>query len=162
MIVQFCERTPFADTPVIECNFNSNAPEQERPLVWGPRCISKFRPVKNGIGYMVNGLKSPAGLDIVSCPRLPGRIGEGDTGALLGFNDYELKLVVRHGLLDPLGKPAPNSRKFFCAAEVVALAADREWLDKATRVISKAVREKNSRSQDAVLRPVASRTARKQ
>ena len=66
---------------------------------------------------------------------------------MLGFNDYEMKLLARHDLVIPLGRPAPNARKYYCTAEILALAADRAWLDKATRVISKAVREKNSRSQ---------------
>ena len=92
-------------------------------------------------------IKAPACLDIFSCRRLPGRIVEDQAGALLGFNDYEMKLVARHDLVIPLGRPAPNARKYYCTAEILALAADRAWLDKATRVISKAVREKNSRSQ---------------
>jgi hypothetical protein len=94
-----------------------------------------------------NGIKAPACLDLYSCRRLPGRIVEDQAGALLGFNDYEMKLVARHDLVIPLGRPAPNARKYYCTAEILALAADRAWLDKATRVISKAVREKNSRSQ---------------
>jgi hypothetical protein len=34
-----------------------------------------------------------------------------------------------------LGRPNPNAVKFFSAVELIALLADREWLDDATRTI---------------------------
>jgi hypothetical protein len=36
-----------------------------------------------------------------------------------------------------LGKPAQNGHKFFCAAEILGLSEDREWLDKATRAVTR-------------------------
>lgn len=43
-------------------------------------------------------------------------------------------MAARH--LEPLGKPAPNAPKYFSAIEIMSLAADRAWLDKATRIVS--------------------------
>jgi hypothetical protein len=44
-----------------------------------------------------------------------------------------------------LGKPNPNSVKFFSAVELMALLADREWLDEATKTIGQHRRLKNAR-----------------
>ena len=75
--------------------------------------------------------------------RLPGRLDAKQAAELLGFLPYELSVVVRAGLLRPLGKPAPNGHKFFCAAEILQLSQDREWLDKATRAVAKCWKDKN-------------------
>lgn len=37
--------------------------------------------------------------------------------------------------LRTLGKPNPNAVKFFSVVELIALLADREWLDEATKTI---------------------------
>ena len=49
------------------------------------------------------------------------------------------------GKLEPLGDPAANAPKWFAAVEVIRLAADREWLNKATREVSKHWRYKRDR-----------------
>jgi hypothetical protein len=41
------------------------------------------------------------------------------------------------GKLTPLGDPAPNAPKWFAAVEMIRLAADEDWLHKATKEISK-------------------------
>jgi hypothetical protein len=41
------------------------------------------------------------------------------------------------GKLTPLGDPAPNAPQWFAAAETIRLAADQDWLHKATKEISK-------------------------
>lgn len=81
--------------------------------------------------------------------RLPARLDMKQTAELLGFLPYEIPVVIRSGLLKPLGKPAPNGHKFFCAAEILQLSQDREWLDTATRAVAKCWKEKNKRP-DAV------------
>jgi hypothetical protein len=47
--------------------------------------------------------------------------------------------------LSPLGEPAPNAPKWFSAIEVISLAADRDWLNKATKEVSKYWRHKRER-----------------
>ena len=78
------------------------------------------------------------------CP-LPARLMPEKVAEILGFSPYEVTLLMRVGLLKPLGKPAPNAHKYFCATEILDLSRDREWLDKATRVVGKHWREKNRR-----------------
>jgi hypothetical protein len=70
---------------------------------------------------------------------------------ILGFSPYEISVLMRLGLLKPLGKPAPNAHKYFCAAEILSLSHDREWLDKATRAISKHWQNKNQREKEQKL-----------
>jgi hypothetical protein len=51
------------------------------------------------------------------------------------------------GKLTPLGDPAPNAPKWFGAVEMIRLAADQDWLHKATKEISKYWRHKRERRQ---------------
>ncbi|MGA2280300.1 MAG: hypothetical protein ABSG80_08370 [Verrucomicrobiota bacterium] len=61
--------------------------------------------------------------------------------------------------LTPLGEPAPNAPKWFAAVEMIRLAADQDWLHKATKEISKYWRQKRERCRTS--EPL-SRTARLQ
>jgi hypothetical protein len=49
------------------------------------------------------------------------------------------------GTLTPLGDPAPNAPKWFAAVDMIRLAADQDWLRKATKEISKYWRLKRER-----------------
>jgi hypothetical protein len=51
------------------------------------------------------------------------------------------------GKLTPLGDPAPNAPEWFAAVEMIRLAADQDWLHKATKEISKYWRNKRERRQ---------------
>jgi hypothetical protein len=51
--------------------------------------------------------------------------------ALLGFQEHDIAPLLASKLLIPLGKPAPNSPKYFAEFEIVALAADSGWLAQA-------------------------------
>jgi hypothetical protein len=44
-----------------------------------------------------------------------------------------------------LGKPRPNAVKFFNTVELIALLADPDWLDDATKTIGQFWRRKNAR-----------------
>ena len=68
------------------------------------------------------------------------------TALLLGFLIYEVQLLTRLKYLHPLGQPAANGYKYFSAVEIEKLARDREWLDRASRAVSKAIKEKNMKS----------------
>jgi hypothetical protein len=54
-------------------------------------------------------------------------------------------ILVSAGKLRPLGRPNRNAVKFFSAVELIALLADREWLDEATKTIGNFWRRKNAR-----------------
>jgi len=83
--------------------------------------------------------------------RLPARLDAGQTAEVLGFLSYELAVLMRQGLLRPLGRPASNGHKFFCTAEIMELSQNREWLDKATRAVAKCWRDKNRKQEAAQL-----------
>ena len=75
--------------------------------------------------------------------RLPARLDIDQAAEILGFLPHELTVLLKAGLLKPLGKPAPNGHKFFSAAEMLALSENREWLDKATRTVAKCWKDRN-------------------
>jgi len=87
--------------------------------------------------------------DCLSVLRLPARLGTDETAALLGFSPHDIPTLIAAGLLQPLGKPVPNSPKFFAACVVEELRASPEWLDKATEAVSHHWREKNQRKSEA-------------
>jgi hypothetical protein len=67
---------------------------------------------------------------------IPARIDVELAAKLLGFSADDLTILMGAGHLMPLGKPAPNAPKYFSALEIMGLAANRSWLDKATRIVS--------------------------
>jgi len=61
----------------------------------------------------------------------------------LGWPPYFMPLLARAGHLKPLGKPAPNARKWYAMVELERVSRDPAWLDKAIRTVDKLVREAN-------------------
>jgi|GEM_PF-316772 hypothetical protein len=76
---------------------------------------------------------------------LPARLLAGQVAKLLNCTTEDVALLVTAGKLRPLGRPNPNAVKFFSAVELIALLADREWLDEATKTIGQFWRRKNAR-----------------
>ena len=68
---------------------------------------------------------------------LPARLDVVTTAKLLGFAEHDIQILMAASKLKPLGDPAPNAPKWFAAVEVIRLAADRDWLNKATREVAK-------------------------
>ena len=62
-----------------------------------------------------------------------------------GWPDYYLPFPVRAGHLKPLGKPAPNARKWFATVEIERMSCDLDWLDKAMRIVEKQIQEMNKK-----------------
>ncbi len=78
---------------------------------------------------------------------LPARLDVGATAKLLGFAEHDIQILMSVRKLTPLGDPAPNAPKWFAAVEMIRLAADQDWLHKATKEIAKYWRHKRQRSQ---------------
>jgi hypothetical protein len=76
---------------------------------------------------------------------LPARLDVAATAKLLGFAVSDIQILMVVGKLMPLGDPAPNAPKWFAAVEMIRLAADQDWLHKATKEISKYWRNKRER-----------------
>lgn len=87
---------------------------------------------------------------VLFLPRLPARLDVNQAAEILGFLPHEIPVLLKSGLLKPLGKPAPNGHKFFCTVEISALTENREWLDKATRTVAKHWKERNAVSNPPV------------
>ena len=78
---------------------------------------------------------------------LPARLDVVATAKLLGFAEHDIQILMAVGKLTPLGDPAPNAPKWFAAVEMIRLAADQDWLHKATKEIAKYWRQKRERHQ---------------
>lgn len=77
--------------------------------------------------------------------RLPARLTTAEVAVILGFQEHDIAQLVASRILIPLGKPAPNSPKYFAAVNVIAAAQDREWLSTATRQISRYWQSRNEK-----------------
>jgi hypothetical protein len=93
----------------------------------------------------MNGDLAQAVLATWAARHLPARLDVGSTAKLLGFAEHDIQTLMAAGKLTPLGDPAPNAPKWFCAVEVIQLATDREWLHKAAREISRHWRSRRER-----------------
>lgn len=81
-------------------------------------------------------------------PGTPARVISSHAARFLGVNETDITTLIRARLLKPLGNPMPCAPKFFATCELVRLANDPQWLDKATRAISQYWKTKNSRRSD--------------
>ena len=88
---------------------------------------------------------------------LPARLDVAATAKLLGFAESDIQILMAVGKLTPLGDPAPNAPKWFAAVEMICLAADQDWLHKATKEISKHWRHKRERRMNLLHSPRAAR-----
>jgi len=77
---------------------------------------------------------------------LSARLDVAKTSKLLGFAEHDIQILMAVGKLTPLGDPAPNAPKWFAAIEMIRLAADPDWLHKATKELAKYWRNKRARS----------------
>jgi len=66
---------------------------------------------------------------------LPARMDVEQTAAILGFQEHDIAPLVKEGLLEPLGKPMPNARKYFARVQIMEIADNPAWLSKATKTI---------------------------
>jgi hypothetical protein len=76
---------------------------------------------------------------------LPARLLAAQVAKLLNCTTDDVAILVGAGKLRPLGRPNSNAVKFFSAVELIALLADREWLDEATKTIGQFWKRKNAR-----------------
>ena len=77
--------------------------------------------------------------------KLSARINVGTVAQIVGCTEEDLTLLMQGNLLKPLGKPGQNAVKRFSSVEILLLAADRKWLDDATRTLSQYWRRKRAR-----------------
>lgn len=78
-------------------------------------------------------------------PGTPARVDAGRAAKILGLSENDIPTLIRARLLKPLGSPVQSAPKHFATCEIIRLANDVQWLDKATRVITQYWRNKNGR-----------------
>ena len=83
--------------------------------------------------------------ELLSLARLPARLNTLETAVYLGFKPHDIPILVARGLLKPLGRPMPNSDKYFARSKLVEAENNEEWLSRATAVLSQHWQAKNSR-----------------
>jgi len=88
---------------------------------------------------------------------LPARLDVVATAKLLGFAEHDIQILMAVGKLTPLGDPAPNAPKWFAAVEMIRLAADMDWLHKATKEIAKYWRHKRERRMNPPSSPLVTK-----
>ena len=81
---------------------------------------------------------------------LPARLHGTQVAKLLNCSVDDVTILASAGKLRPLGKPRPSAVKYFSTIELIALLADREWLDEVTKTISAYWRRKNERRKGAM------------
>jgi hypothetical protein len=83
---------------------------------------------------------------LLSLVTLPARLNRTQTADYLGFEPDHITLLIKAGLLKPLGRPKPNSDKYFAAVKLAELRQDEQWLSRATQFICQHWNDKNNRS----------------
>jgi hypothetical protein len=84
--------------------------------------------------------------DLLSLSILPARLNRTQAADYLGFEPDHITLLIKAGLLKPLGRPKPNSDKYFAAVKLAELREDEQWLSRATLFISQHWNDKNARN----------------
>ena len=83
--------------------------------------------------------------ELLSLARLPARLNTLETAVYLGFKPHDIPILVARGLLKPLGRPMPNSEKYFARSKLVEAENNEDWLSRATAVLSQHWQAKNAR-----------------
>ena len=83
--------------------------------------------------------------DLLNLATLPARLNTEEAANFLGFKSHDMPMLMKAGLLKPLGRPMPNSDKYFATVTLNELRQDVQWLSKATVVVSQHWKEKNAR-----------------
>jgi hypothetical protein len=95
---------------------------------------------------------SPEQREFMNLAVPPARLNLEQTAWSLGFQPHDIPILVRAGLLHPLGRPAANAPKHFAAVELARLRADAKWLSRATDAIQRRWRQRAGRDGAAAVR----------
>ena len=87
--------------------------------------------------------------DLLNLRRLPAMLTTAQTAVLLNRGEHDVPVLVRAGLLKPLGDPPPNAVKYFATVEVLELADNRNSLERICAVLTEYWRGKNERRMDS-------------
>jgi hypothetical protein len=83
--------------------------------------------------------------------KLPARLLGAQVAKLLNCTTEDIAQLVSDRKLRPLDRPKPNAVVFLRAVELLALLADRDWLDDATKTIGQFWPRKNAQRHGLIL-----------
>src|ERR1700690_2516181 len=83
--------------------------------------------------------------ELLNLATLPARLNRTQAADYLGFEPDHITLLIKAGLLKPLGRPKPNSDKNFATVKLAELRQNEEWLSRATSYIGQHWNDKNAR-----------------
>ena len=83
--------------------------------------------------------------DCLNVLRLPGRVDGRQAATILGFQPHDIPVLMAAKLLQPLGKPVANAPKYFASCVLEELRCNTDWLDRASRAVSKHWQLKNGK-----------------
>jgi hypothetical protein len=75
----------------------------------------------------------------------PARLNMQEAAWYLGFAAHDMPVMIRAGLLKPLGNPPANGVKYFATTTLTTFYADPKWLARASDTLVKYWRAKNAR-----------------
>jgi len=78
---------------------------------------------------------------------LRARLNAEQTAAFMNINILDIPVLIRAGLLRPLGRPSPNCVKYFATVELLRLGSDVRWLSRATEATYEHCRKKNAKKE---------------
>jgi hypothetical protein len=95
-----------------------------------------------------------AELDLFQSRRLPARLNIEQVALLLGFQVYEILILVRLGKIKCVNYQSRNSRKYFHGRYILQLADDGDFVEKASKAVAKVVRDNNRKAASPLNEPV--------
>jgi len=81
--------------------------------------------------------------ELLNLRNLPARLEVEEAGWYLGFAAHAISIIIRAGLLRPLGHPSKNGSKYFATVTLAELWNDPQWLARATDAIIRHWQHKN-------------------
>jgi hypothetical protein len=85
--------------------------------------------------------------------RYAGRMSSEEAALALGFKAHDVPILVREGLMRPLGDPPANATKYFAATYIQRLAVNESWLAKATKCLNAYWTKHNKERRDRSIIP---------
>lgn len=99
------------------------------------------------------GLISVPAMELLNLRRLPAMLNMAQTAVMLGLAEHDIPVLMRAGLLKPLGDPPPNAVKSFGTAQVLELAGEITQLSKIRNAVYEYWRNKNANKGTAESKP---------
>ena len=87
---------------------------------------------------------NPERKELLNLATLPARLNREEAAHYLGFTPDHITILIRTGLLKPLGRPEPGGDKYFATVKLAELRQDVKWLGQATLAVSQHWKDKNA------------------